>query len=157
MHSTATNERTTYGMHSTATRSSKGAREERGPKEGGREERQVKERRREQRRAKKNNEGEKNKEAPPPLPDPVLELVKVYRAYNPHMTTYYYVQSLEENPNACVLCIFGHDWYKVERLTLTTVIVCFISGSVAPNNIMDFVVLADSIGHWKQLFISNIK
>ncbi|KAL6126230.1 hypothetical protein ACLB2K_074281 [Fragaria x ananassa] len=45
---------------------------------------------------------EKKKEAPPP--DPVLELVKAYRAYNPQMTTYYYVQSMEENPNACVIC-----------------------------------------------------
>jgi hypothetical protein len=31
-------------------------------------------------------------------------MVKAYRAYNPHMTTYYYVQSMEENPNACVIC-----------------------------------------------------
>uniref|UniRef100_A0A7C9D1M4 HMA domain-containing protein n=1 Tax=Opuntia streptacantha TaxID=393608 RepID=A0A7C9D1M4_OPUST len=37
-------------------------------------------------------------------PDPVLELVKAYRAYNPQMTTYYYVQSMEENPNACAIC-----------------------------------------------------
>ena len=51
-------------------------------------------------------EEEKKKEAAPapPPPDPVLELVKAYRAYNPHMTTYYYVQSMEENPNACVVC-----------------------------------------------------
>lgn len=48
-------------------------------------------------------EEEKKKETPPP-PDPVLELVKAYRAYNPHMTTYYYAQSMEENPNACVIC-----------------------------------------------------
>ncbi|KAK3194725.1 hypothetical protein Dsin_026035 [Dipteronia sinensis] len=54
--------------------------------------------------------GEKKKEdekavapAPPP-PDPVLELVKLYKAYNPQMTSYYYVQSIEENPNACVIC-----------------------------------------------------
>ncbi|KDP28565.1 hypothetical protein JCGZ_14336 [Jatropha curcas] len=39
-----------------------------------------------------------------PPPDPVLELVKAYKAYNPHLTTYYYVQSIEENPNACVIC-----------------------------------------------------
>ncbi|CAL1398859.1 unnamed protein product [Linum trigynum] len=39
-----------------------------------------------------------------PPPDPVLELVRAYRAYNPHMTTHYYVQSMEENPNACVIC-----------------------------------------------------
>ncbi|XP_057979641.1 heavy metal-associated isoprenylated plant protein 39 isoform X2 [Malania oleifera] len=36
-------------------------------------------------------------------PDPVLELVKLYRAYNPQMTTYYYAPSMEENPNACVI------------------------------------------------------
>uniref|UniRef100_A0A7N0VCI4 Uncharacterized protein n=1 Tax=Kalanchoe fedtschenkoi TaxID=63787 RepID=A0A7N0VCI4_KALFE len=36
--------------------------------------------------------------------DPVLEMVKAYRAYNPHMTKYYYVQSMEENPNACIIC-----------------------------------------------------
>ncbi|KAG1360700.1 heavy metal-associated isoprenylated plant protein 39 [Cocos nucifera] len=34
----------------------------------------------------------------------VAELVKAYQAYNPHMTTHYYVQSAEENPNACVIC-----------------------------------------------------
>ncbi|KAF6162164.1 hypothetical protein GIB67_008293 [Kingdonia uniflora] len=34
----------------------------------------------------------------------VAELVNAYRAYNPHMTTHYYVQSAEENPNACVIC-----------------------------------------------------
>lgn len=37
-------------------------------------------------------------------PDPVMEMVKAYRAYNPHLTTYYHVQSMEENPNACVIC-----------------------------------------------------
>ncbi|KAH9732475.1 Heavy metal-associated isoprenylated plant protein 39 [Citrus sinensis] len=52
-------------------------------------------------------EEEKKKEAAPapvPPPDPVLELVKAYRAYNPHLTTHYHVQSIEENPNACVIC-----------------------------------------------------
>lgn len=39
-----------------------------------------------------------------PPPDPALELAKLYRAYNPHMTTYYQVHSIEENPNACVIC-----------------------------------------------------
>ncbi|XVE73807.1 hypothetical protein DITRI_Ditri11bG0148200 [Diplodiscus trichospermus] len=47
-------------------------------------------------------EEEKKPQAQPP-PDPILELVKAYKAYNPHMTTYYYVQSMEENPNACVI------------------------------------------------------
>lgn len=52
-------------------------------------------------------EGEKKDAAPAPAqppPDPVLELVKAYRAYNPHMTTHYYAQSMEENPNACAIC-----------------------------------------------------
>lgn len=34
----------------------------------------------------------------------VADLVKAYQAYNPHLTTHYYVQSMEENPNACVIC-----------------------------------------------------
>ncbi|KAJ8749016.1 hypothetical protein K2173_013459 [Erythroxylum novogranatense] len=42
--------------------------------------------------------------APVPPPDPILELVKAYRAYNPYVTKYYYVPSMEENPNACVIC-----------------------------------------------------
>ncbi|KAM7276604.1 hypothetical protein ACFE04_018470 [Oxalis oulophora] len=58
--------------------------------------------------AKKDGEDKKEepkKEQPPqPQPDPVMELVKAYKAYNPHMTTQYYVQSIEENPNACVIC-----------------------------------------------------
>ncbi|KAG9455320.1 hypothetical protein H6P81_008224 [Aristolochia fimbriata] len=47
-------------------------------------------------------EEEKKKE--PTQNDQIAELVKAYRAYNPHMTTYYYAQSIEENPNACVIC-----------------------------------------------------
>ncbi|KAG5009148.1 hypothetical protein AAZX31_07G063000 [Glycine max] len=46
-------------------------------------------------------EDDKKKE---PAPDPVLEWVKAYRAYNPYMTTNYYAPSMEENPNACVIC-----------------------------------------------------
>jgi len=34
----------------------------------------------------------------------IEELVKLYKAYNPQMTSYYYVQSAEENPNACAIC-----------------------------------------------------
>ncbi|RWR89488.1 FK506-binding protein 4-like protein [Cinnamomum micranthum f. kanehirae] len=49
-------------------------------------------------------EEEKKKEEPKKEPDPVAELVKAYKAYNPHLTTHYYVQSAEENPNACVIC-----------------------------------------------------
>ncbi|KAI3948529.1 hypothetical protein MKW92_018098 [Papaver armeniacum] len=36
--------------------------------------------------------------------DPVVDYVNAYKAYNPHMTTHYFVQSAEENPNACVIC-----------------------------------------------------
>ncbi|KAI3986245.1 hypothetical protein MKX01_014369 [Papaver californicum] len=32
----------------------------------------------------------------------IVDLAYPYRAYNPHMTTHYY-QSVEENPNACVI------------------------------------------------------
>ncbi|PON97314.1 Heavy metal-associated domain containing protein [Trema orientale] len=73
------------------------AKKEEGKKEEGKKEEPKKEDQKEE---------EKKKEAAPapPPPDPVLELVKAYRAYNPHMTTYYYVQSMEENPNACVIC-----------------------------------------------------
>ena len=53
---------------------------------------------------KKEEEKKEEEKKPQPPPDPVLELVKTYKAYNPHMTTYYYVQSMEENPNACVIC-----------------------------------------------------
>ncbi|KAI5591188.1 hypothetical protein POPTR_004G073000v4 [Populus trichocarpa] len=35
--------------------------------------------------------------------DAVDELVKAYKAYNPHMTTYYHVRSVEDDPNACVI------------------------------------------------------
>ncbi|XP_074263357.1 heavy metal-associated isoprenylated plant protein 39-like isoform X2 [Silene latifolia] len=34
----------------------------------------------------------------------VPELVQAYRAYYPQMTNTYYVQSMEENPNACTIC-----------------------------------------------------
>lgn len=68
-------------------------------KEEGKKEEEKKE---EPKKDEPKKEEEKKKEAPPL--DPVSELVKAYRAYNPHMTTYYYVQSMEENPNACVIC-----------------------------------------------------
>lgn len=35
--------------------------------------------------------------------DQIAELVKAYKAYNPHMTTYYRVVSAEENPNSCII------------------------------------------------------
>lgn len=47
---------------------------------------------------------EPKKEEKKKEPDPILDLVAAYKAYNPHLTSYYYVQSTEENPNACVIC-----------------------------------------------------
>ncbi|XP_065866325.1 heavy metal-associated isoprenylated plant protein 39-like [Euphorbia lathyris] len=49
----------------------------------------------------KKQEPEKKKDPPK---DDVAELVKAYKAYNPHLTSYYYVRSAEEDPNACVIC-----------------------------------------------------
>ena len=34
----------------------------------------------------------------------IAELVKAYKAYNPYLTQHYHVVSVEENPNACVIC-----------------------------------------------------
>ncbi|CAL9133455.1 unnamed protein product, partial [Musa textilis] len=45
--------------------------------------------------------GEEEKKKDPN--EQIAELVKAYKAYNPCMSTYYYVQSAEENPNACVV------------------------------------------------------
>ncbi|KAK4794984.1 hypothetical protein SAY86_012978 [Trapa natans] len=60
----------------------------------------------EEEKPKEEGEAQKKKPQAPqlPQPDPVLELARAYRAYYPQMTTYYHVQSMEENPNACVIC-----------------------------------------------------
>ncbi|RDX69555.1 Heavy metal-associated isoprenylated plant protein 39, partial [Mucuna pruriens] len=71
-------------------------------KEGEKKEEPKKEEgKKEEGKKEEKKEDEKKKETPP---DPVLELVKAYRAYNPYMTTQYYAPSMEENPNACVIC-----------------------------------------------------
>lgn len=49
------------------------------------------------------DEEEPKKQGPLLPPDPVLEMVRAHRAYNPQMNTYYYAQSMEENPNGCVI------------------------------------------------------
>jgi hypothetical protein len=60
------------------------------------------EKKEEPKKEEEKKEEEKKKE---PAPDPVLELVKAYKAYNPqYFPTYYYPHSVEENPNACVIC-----------------------------------------------------
>ncbi|KAL9412347.1 hypothetical protein AB3S75_045886 [Citrus x aurantiifolia] len=53
---------------------------------------------------KKEEAKKDDKKKDEPKKDDVAELVKAYKAYNPHMTTYYHVRSAEEDPNACVIC-----------------------------------------------------
>ena len=80
------------------------AKKEEAPKEEAKKEEAPKKEGEKKEEDKKKEEEKAPAPAAPPPPDPVLELVKAYRAYNPQMTTYYYVQSMEENPNACVIC-----------------------------------------------------
>lgn len=50
----------------------------------------------------KKDEAKKPEEKKDPK-DQVAELVKAYQAYHPHYA-HYYVRSVEEDPNACVIC-----------------------------------------------------
>ncbi|XP_034711011.1 heavy metal-associated isoprenylated plant protein 39-like [Vitis riparia] len=50
---------------------------------------------------KKKEEPKKEEKDPK---DQWADLVKAYQAYNPHYTTHYFVRSVEEDPNACVIC-----------------------------------------------------
>ena len=52
---------------------------------------------------KKKEEPKKADEKKKDPKDDVANLIKAYEAYNPH-TQYYYVRSVEEDPNACVIC-----------------------------------------------------
>jgi hypothetical protein len=52
----------------------------------------------------KKDEGKKDEGKKKDEKEQIEELVKAYKAYNPYMTTHYYVQSAEENPNSCVIC-----------------------------------------------------
>ncbi|RDX62542.1 Heavy metal-associated isoprenylated plant protein 39, partial [Mucuna pruriens] len=52
----------------------------------------------------KKDDGKKDDKKKDPNQQQIEELVKLYKAHNPYMTTYYYVQSAEENPNACAIC-----------------------------------------------------
>ncbi|PSS04204.1 Heavy metal-associated isoprenylated plant protein [Actinidia chinensis var. chinensis] len=49
----------------------------------------------------KKDEGKKDEDKKKEEEKRIEELVKAYKAYNPQ---YYYVSSVEENPNACVIC-----------------------------------------------------
>ncbi|MQM00520.1 hypothetical protein Taro_033257 [Colocasia esculenta] len=44
------------------------------------------------------------KEAKKDPSEQMAELVKMYKAYNPYMTTHYVVHSAEEDPNLCCIC-----------------------------------------------------
>ncbi|GFZ01338.1 hypothetical protein Acr_14g0009730 [Actinidia rufa] len=52
----------------------------------------------------KKDEGKKDEDKKKEEEKRIEELVKAYKACNPYMTQYYHVQSVEENPNACVIC-----------------------------------------------------
>ncbi|KAF9664218.1 hypothetical protein SADUNF_Sadunf17G0133200 [Salix dunnii] len=60
-------------------------------------------------------EPEKKKEEPKKPDLDVAECVKACKAYNPHITTYYYVRSVEDNPNACVYSLLS-----LRSLTINT-------------------------------------
>ncbi|KAJ1403500.1 Heavy metal-associated domain, HMA [Sesbania bispinosa] len=81
------------------------SKKEEGKKEGGKKDDQKKEegKKEESKKEEKKEEKKEDEKKKEPAPDPVLEWVKAYRAYNPYMTTHYHVQSMEENPNACVI------------------------------------------------------
>ncbi|OMO79593.1 hypothetical protein CCACVL1_13560 [Corchorus capsularis] len=53
---------------------------------------------------KKDGGGKKDDDKKKSESEQIADLVKAYKAYNPHMTTYYRVVSAEENPNSCVIC-----------------------------------------------------
>ncbi|MED6191486.1 hypothetical protein PIB30_000585 [Stylosanthes scabra] len=50
---------------------------------------------------KKKEDDKKKKKKDPD--EQTAEFVKLYRGYNPYITTYYYVPTAEENPNACAI------------------------------------------------------
>ncbi|KAL5551998.1 hypothetical protein UlMin_002174 [Ulmus minor] len=51
----------------------------------------------------KKEEPKKDEKKPKDEKEQIADLIKAYKAYNPHMTQYYHVHSVEENPNACVI------------------------------------------------------
>lgn len=57
------------------------------------------------------NKKEEPKKAEPKKEEPkknpneqMAELMRAFQANNPHLTMHYHVQSVEEDPNACVIC-----------------------------------------------------
>lgn len=80
------------------------AKKEEEPKKDASKEEAKKEEPKKEEEKKEDAKKEEPKKEEEKKPDPVLELVKAYKAYNPQMTTHYYVHSMEENPNACAIC-----------------------------------------------------
>ena len=54
----------------------------------------------EEKKDDKKEDGDKKKEEA----EAIKKLVDAYKAYNPYMTQHCHVYSMEENPNACVIC-----------------------------------------------------
>ncbi|XP_042381946.1 heavy metal-associated isoprenylated plant protein 39-like [Zingiber officinale] len=52
---------------------------------------------------KKKEEPKKEEKKPDPHEQLLAELVNAYRGYNTHMNNHYYVQWVEEDPNACTI------------------------------------------------------
>lgn len=55
----------------------------------------------------KKEEQAKKEEEKKPVPEPLIGTLMPYRPYYPQIQTYYYpapAHSMEENPNACVIC-----------------------------------------------------
>ncbi|XP_064989142.1 heavy metal-associated isoprenylated plant protein 39-like [Musa acuminata AAA Group] len=71
------------------------------------EPKKAEEKKEEPKKEEKKEEKEEKKEEPKkeekkePHEQMIADMVRAYKAYNPHMTTYYYMHSAEENPNSC--------------------------------------------------------
>ncbi|URD81613.1 Heavy metal-associated domain containing protein [Musa troglodytarum] len=71
------------------------------------EPKKAEEKKEEPKKEEKKEEKEEKKEEPKkeekkePHEQMIADMVRAYKAYNPHMTTHYYVHSAEENPNSC--------------------------------------------------------
>lgn len=65
---------------------------------------------------KKKDDGKKDDNKKKDPNEQIAELIKQYKGYNPYMTQYYHVQSVEENPNACVICWLIMPWLRKHRI-----------------------------------------
>ncbi|WOL09993.1 heavy metal-associated isoprenylated plant protein 39 [Canna indica] len=70
-------------------------------KEEKKDEPKKEEKKEEAKKDEKKEEAKKEEKKKEPHEQMIADLVNAYKAYNPQMTTHYYVQSAEENPNSC--------------------------------------------------------